>query len=83
MTQPILSPLQLLPLHVVKLIVDHVVGSSRLVYDGVHANSRQYRELLKPLLLVSHNFREIALRYYWKTFEVNLTDKTLDELHRY
>ncbi|KAJ2028568.1 hypothetical protein IWW57_002089 [Coemansia sp. S610] len=83
MTQPILSPLQLLPLHVVKLIVDHVVGSSRLVYDGVHANSRQYRELLKPLLLVSHNFREIALRYYWKTFEVNLTDKTLDELRRY
>ncbi|KAJ2414444.1 hypothetical protein GGI10_002386 [Coemansia sp. RSA 2530] len=83
MAQPIPSPLQLLPLHVVKLIIVHVTGSSRLVYDGVYADSPEYKELLKPLLSVSHNFRVIALSYYWKTFEVNLTNEVLGDLPGY
>ncbi|KAJ1814785.1 hypothetical protein LPJ60_005932, partial [Coemansia sp. RSA 2675] len=83
MAQPILSPLQLLPLHVVKLIVDHVVGSSRLRYDGIRAKPRVYRELLRPLLSVSHNFRDIALSYYWKTLKINLTNKDFGDSHGY
>ncbi|KAJ2022143.1 hypothetical protein IWW57_001676 [Coemansia sp. S610] len=83
MAQPILSPLQLLPLHVVKLIVDHVVGSSRLRYDGVQAKLRVYRELLRPLHSVSHNFRDIALSYYWKTLKINLTNKDFGDSHGY
>ncbi|KAJ2789004.1 hypothetical protein GGI18_002646, partial [Coemansia linderi] len=80
MAQPVLSPLQLLPLHVVTLIVDHVVGSSRLVYDDVRSDSRKYRELLKPLLSVSHNFRKIALSYFWKSIDVDLTTMGLGHL---
>ncbi|KAJ2791886.1 hypothetical protein GGI18_000816 [Coemansia linderi] len=83
MAQPTPSPLQSLPPHVVKLIVDHVTGSSRVVSDGVGAYSRKYWALLKPMLSVSPSFREIALSYYWKSLEVNLTNQTLDAIRGY
>ncbi|KAJ2346800.1 hypothetical protein GGH91_002079, partial [Coemansia sp. RSA 2671] len=49
-----------LPLHIVKIIVDHVVGSSRLALDGVCKYLQEYEDLLKPLQWVSRNFRAIA-----------------------
>ncbi|KAJ2114800.1 hypothetical protein IW146_002802 [Coemansia sp. RSA 922] len=79
-----LSPLQLFPLHVVKLIVDHVTGSSRMVYDGVRINSHEYRTLLKPLLWVCHNLRTVTYSRYCNNFELNLSGMPLayiDKLH--
>ncbi|KAJ2812277.1 hypothetical protein H4S07_001509 [Coemansia furcata] len=55
-----LSPLQKLPLHIVKLIVDYVVGSSRLVFDGIDKNLQADWALVKPLRLVCRNFWTIA-----------------------
>ncbi|KAJ2744825.1 hypothetical protein GGI19_006561, partial [Coemansia pectinata] len=66
------SPIQLLPLHVVKLIVSHVVDSIRLCYDGVKKDSKEYKALLKPLLQVSRNFRAIALPLYCNYFKLNI-----------
>ncbi|KAJ2041580.1 hypothetical protein IW146_000716 [Coemansia sp. RSA 922] len=75
-----LSPLQLFPLHVVRLIVNHVAGSSRMVYDGVRVNSHEYRTLLKPLLWVCHNFRTVAYSRYCNNFGLNLSSLTLEDL---
>ncbi|KAJ2868552.1 hypothetical protein GGH94_000084 [Coemansia aciculifera] len=69
-----LSLFQFFPLHVVQLIVDHVVGSSRVAFDGVHTNSREYRVLLKPLLWVCHNFRTVVYSRYCSNFELNLSN---------
>ncbi|KAJ2458687.1 hypothetical protein GGF42_001920 [Coemansia sp. RSA 2424] len=65
-----LSPLQILPSHVAKLIVNYVVGSSRLVYDGIRVNSYEYNVLLRPLLWVCHNLRAIALPLYCNRFKL-------------
>ncbi|KAJ2885178.1 hypothetical protein H4R27_001549 [Coemansia aciculifera] len=77
-----LSPFQLLPQHVVQLIVNHVAGSSRLVFDGVRVNSHEYRALLKPLLWVSHNFRAVAYSRFCNNFELNPTSLTFGDLDR-
>ncbi|KAJ2334893.1 hypothetical protein GGI00_001635 [Coemansia sp. RSA 2681] len=69
----VLSPLQVLPLHVAKLIVDHVVGCSRLVFDGIAINSDKYMGLLKPLLWSCHNLRAIAYARYCSHFYLALT----------
>ncbi|KAJ2246813.1 hypothetical protein GGI13_005294 [Coemansia sp. RSA 455] len=58
------SAFQLLPNHTIERIVDHVVGRSRVLPDGVWPNSNEYRILLRPLLLVCHGFRAIALARY-------------------
>ncbi|KAJ1925744.1 hypothetical protein LPJ71_000067 [Coemansia sp. S17] len=75
-----LSPLQVLPQHVVQLVVNHVVGSSRVVLDGVRANSHEYRMLLKPLLWVCRNFRVVAYSRYCNHFNLNLSGTPFDEL---
>ncbi|KAJ1908700.1 hypothetical protein LPJ71_003822, partial [Coemansia sp. S17] len=54
------SPLQLLPPHVVEPVVNHVVGSSRLLANGIDCYSLEYKMLLLPLLSVCHNIRAIA-----------------------
>ncbi|KAJ2868518.1 hypothetical protein GGH94_000050 [Coemansia aciculifera] len=65
--------LQKLPLHIVKLIVDHIVGSSRLVFDGVDENSQAYKKLLRPLQWVCRNFWAIAFPRYNSHIRVNMT----------
>ncbi|KAJ2446273.1 hypothetical protein GGF42_005742 [Coemansia sp. RSA 2424] len=75
-----LSPLQALPPHVAKLIVNHVVGSSRLVYGGVRVNSYAHRSLLRPLLWVCHNFRAIALPLYCSHFKLFIYSDSPDVL---
>ncbi|KAJ2044415.1 hypothetical protein H4S04_006226 [Coemansia sp. S16] len=69
---PTPSLIQLLPLHVVKLIVNHVVGSSRMKFDDVWTDSQEYKTLLKPLLWVSHNLRAIALPLYCNYFKIHI-----------
>ncbi|KAJ2331258.1 hypothetical protein GGI00_003334 [Coemansia sp. RSA 2681] len=75
-----LSPLQILPPHVAKLIVDHLVGSSRLVYGGVRTNSYAHRSLLRPLLWVCHNLRAIALPLYCSCFKLFIYSDSPDVL---
>ncbi|KAJ1822169.1 hypothetical protein LPJ60_002168, partial [Coemansia sp. RSA 2675] len=67
---PTLSIIQLLPLHVIEQIVGYIVGSSRMVFDGVFTDSQEYKELLKPLLWVSSDFRTVALPLYCNYFKV-------------
>ncbi|KAJ2757430.1 hypothetical protein GGI19_000031 [Coemansia pectinata] len=79
-----LSPLQLLPPHVVKLIVDHVAGSSRLQFDGITTDSDEYRELLAPLLWVCHNFRAFVHQRFCREYELTLeNDRDRAETRHY
>ncbi|KAJ2886728.1 hypothetical protein H4R27_000425 [Coemansia aciculifera] len=77
------SPFQFLPPHIVRLIVDHVTGSSRVVFDGVCANSHEYGFLLKPLLWVCHNFRAVAYSRYCNNFELNLSSLSFGDLDKH
>ncbi|KAJ2868232.1 hypothetical protein GGH94_000219 [Coemansia aciculifera] len=67
-----LSAFQLLPPHVVRKIVDHVAGSSRMYYDGVRHEHDVYSVLQMPLLWVCHNFRDFVYRRYCRNYELNL-----------
>ncbi|KAJ2064603.1 hypothetical protein GGI17_000930 [Coemansia sp. S146] len=67
-----LSPFQLLPPHVVQLVVNHIVGSSRLVLDGLNPNSVEYRIILKPLLYICHNLRAVAHPLYFNDYRLQL-----------
>ncbi|KAJ2822296.1 hypothetical protein FBU31_004633 [Coemansia sp. 'formosensis'] len=69
----IISPLQILPLHVVRMIVDHVVGSSRLVHDKVADGFEGHKALLLPLLSVCRNFRAAAVLRYCIICTLRLT----------
>ncbi|KAJ2880523.1 hypothetical protein H4R27_004674, partial [Coemansia aciculifera] len=61
------------------LIVNHVVGSSRILGDGVEINSNAYRVLLRPLLCVCHDFRAIAYPRYCGLFKLELSSFSHDE----
>ncbi|KAJ2426852.1 hypothetical protein GGF41_001901 [Coemansia sp. RSA 2531] len=67
-----LSAFQLLLPHVVKLIVDHVAGSSRLRYDDVTTDSDEYKLLEMPLLWVCHNFRAFVHQRFCKVLGLYL-----------
>ncbi|KAJ2873894.1 hypothetical protein GGH93_002856 [Coemansia aciculifera] len=69
---PALSIFQLLPPHVVELIVRHVVGSSRLQFDGIKPNSIEYKCLLVPLLSVCPNFHDIAFSLSCNDYRLHL-----------
>ncbi|KAJ2750970.1 hypothetical protein GGI19_004785 [Coemansia pectinata] len=68
-----LSLFQILPSHVVELIVDHVAGSGRLRFDDVTESSEGYAVLLMPLLNVCRDFRAAALARFCKTHTLDLT----------
>ncbi|KAJ2352736.1 hypothetical protein GGH92_001089, partial [Coemansia sp. RSA 2673] len=67
-----LAAVQLLPPHIVRKIVDHVAGSSRVYYDGVRNEHDVYSELQMPLLWVCHNFRDFVFKRYCKFYALNL-----------
>ncbi|KAJ2074943.1 hypothetical protein GGH13_000973 [Coemansia sp. S155-1] len=67
-----LSAFQLLPNHVVKLIVDHVAHSSRLRFDGVTTDSEEYKTLQMPLLWVCHNFRAFVRERFCRVYRLTL-----------
>ncbi|KAJ2794549.1 hypothetical protein H4S07_006728, partial [Coemansia furcata] len=62
------TPFQFLPPHIVRLIVDHIVGSSRMLADGVEPDSDEYRLLLRPLLWTCRNIRAVACSLYCVRF---------------
>ncbi|KAJ2748043.1 hypothetical protein GGI19_006290 [Coemansia pectinata] len=70
---PTPPPFQFLPLHVVRLIVDHVASSSRIEFDEVRKDSQEYKALLKLLLWVSHNVRAIVLPLYCSYFKLKVS----------
>ncbi|KAJ2570056.1 hypothetical protein GGH95_004250, partial [Coemansia sp. RSA 1836] len=73
-----LSPLQALPLHVAKLIVNHFVRSSPVLFLDTRAN--RFRTVLRPLLWVCHNLRAIALPLYCSRFKLFIYSKSPDVL---
>ncbi|KAJ2860451.1 hypothetical protein GGH94_005510 [Coemansia aciculifera] len=75
------SPFQFLPPHVVRLIVNHVVGSSRQVFADIEPNSNEWNTLLKPLLWICHNFRAVAYPLYCSRFKLELSNS--QNYHRF
>ncbi|KAJ2753966.1 hypothetical protein GGI19_002761 [Coemansia pectinata] len=67
-----LSAFQILPHHVVKLIVDHVAGCSRLRIDGVTTYSDEYKTLQMPLLWVCNNFRAFVYQRFCQVHRLTL-----------
>ncbi|KAJ2741618.1 hypothetical protein GGI20_005062 [Coemansia sp. BCRC 34301] len=67
-----LSAFQILPQHVVKMIVDHVAGCSRLRYDHIYNSSDEYKLLEMPLLWVCRNFRAFVYSRLCRKYELNL-----------
>ncbi|KAJ2826300.1 hypothetical protein FBU31_003483, partial [Coemansia sp. 'formosensis'] len=67
-----LSAFQLLPHHVVKLIVDHVSGCTRLQFDRKDAESNEYEILQQPLLGVCHSFRTLVHQRFCRKYALIL-----------
>ncbi|KAJ2826311.1 hypothetical protein FBU31_003480, partial [Coemansia sp. 'formosensis'] len=65
-----LSPIQTLPLHIVRRIVHHVAGCSRLQLDGAGYDHQKRPELLMPLLWVCRNLRDVVYSLYNQQFEI-------------
>ncbi|KAJ2834927.1 hypothetical protein GGI24_000116 [Coemansia furcata] len=68
------SSFQFLPIHIVRLIVGHVVGSSRQELTGVEPNSNKWNTLLKPLLWICKNFRAVAYPLYCSRFKLTIAN---------
>ncbi|KAJ1671294.1 hypothetical protein GGF44_000816 [Coemansia sp. RSA 1694] len=69
-----LSAFQLLPPHVMKMIVDHVAGYSHLRYDRIYKDSDEYKLLQMPLLWVCHNFCAFAHARFCSKYELKLEE---------
>ncbi|KAJ2440815.1 hypothetical protein GGF42_007502 [Coemansia sp. RSA 2424] len=69
-----LSAFQLLPEHVVKLIVDHVADCSRLHYGDICSGSEEYKLHQIPLLWVCHNFRAFICARFCGKCELQLDE---------
>ncbi|KAJ2872667.1 hypothetical protein H4R27_006642, partial [Coemansia aciculifera] len=68
-----LSLFQILPSHAIELIVYHVAGSSRLLFDDDTESPDEYTVLLMPLLSVCRDFRAAVLARYCRIHTLNLT----------
>ncbi|KAJ2859737.1 hypothetical protein GGH94_005939 [Coemansia aciculifera] len=75
-----LSAFQLLPEHVVKLIVDHVACPSRHKLDGARLTSHVSSALQIPLLWVCHNFRAFVFTRFCSDYALYLRSE-LDAYH--
>ncbi|KAJ2029427.1 hypothetical protein H4S03_007419 [Coemansia sp. S3946] len=64
--------IQILPLHIIESIVGHVVGSSRLQFDGVIEGSKGHVSLLLPLFSVCHCFRAVAISKCCRTHTLEI-----------
>ncbi|KAJ2835042.1 hypothetical protein FBU31_001705 [Coemansia sp. 'formosensis'] len=73
------TPFQFLPPHIVQIIVNYVVGSSRVLSDGILPDSIGYRMLLKPLLWTCHNFRAVAYPCYCVLYKLGFVYNLGDE----
>ncbi|KAJ1670768.1 hypothetical protein GGF38_001291 [Coemansia sp. RSA 25] len=68
------SPLQVLPLHIVELILDYVAGNSRLIFDDTSQGSSEHGELLLPLMNACSNFGAPGLERICRVYELRLSD---------
>ncbi|KAJ2068986.1 hypothetical protein GGI08_000588 [Coemansia sp. S2] len=68
------TPFQFLPPHVVRLIVNHIVGSSRQAFAGFEPNSNEWSTLLKPLLWICHNFRAVVYPLYCSRYKLAIAN---------
>ncbi|KAJ2013019.1 hypothetical protein GGI14_005573 [Coemansia sp. S680] len=66
-----LSPFQLLPPHVVELVVNHIAGTRRRIYSGSD-DPEEEAELQMPLLWVCHNFRVAVYSRFCRGYELCL-----------
>ncbi|KAJ2859676.1 hypothetical protein GGH94_005973 [Coemansia aciculifera] len=73
-----LSLFQILPAHVVQIVVSHVAGTSRLLSDGVTTASEDHKLLLVPLMWVCRNFRDIACQDFYKSNTVKINGNSVD-----
>ncbi|KAJ1669243.1 hypothetical protein GGF38_002404, partial [Coemansia sp. RSA 25] len=69
-----LSVFQLLPPHVVKMIVDYVAGCSRLCYGRISNDLDEHKLLQMPLLWVCHNFRAFIYARFCSKCELQLDE---------
>ncbi|KAJ2757433.1 hypothetical protein GGI19_000034 [Coemansia pectinata] len=56
------------------MTVDHVVGSSRVVFARIKPNSNEWNTLLKPLLWTWHNFRAVAYPLYCSRYKLAIAN---------
>ncbi|KAJ2052757.1 hypothetical protein GGI03_000663 [Coemansia sp. RSA 2337] len=68
-----LSLFQILPSHIVELIVGHVAGSSRLLFDTETESPDAYAVLLIPLMSVCRDFRAAVLTRYCRIHKLDLS----------
>ncbi|KAJ2095468.1 hypothetical protein GGI09_004856, partial [Coemansia sp. S100] len=68
-----LSLFQILPSHIVELIVGHVAGSSRLLFDNETESPDAYAVLLIPLMSVCRDFRAAVLTRYCRIHKLDLS----------
>ncbi|KAJ2061962.1 hypothetical protein GGI17_002730 [Coemansia sp. S146] len=71
-----LYPLQVLPLHIIELILDYVAGNSRLQFGGVSCGSDEYVRLLLPLATACPSFASSAFSRMFRIYSINLTKKS-------
>ncbi|KAJ2013822.1 hypothetical protein GGI13_002100 [Coemansia sp. RSA 455] len=76
---PALSPLQILPIHAVEMIVDHVANNIRLAFNNSNDTTRptKYYRLQIPLLWVCRNFRAVVYLRFFKCYELRF-DRNID-----
>ncbi|KAJ2336548.1 hypothetical protein GGI00_000768 [Coemansia sp. RSA 2681] len=58
----------------VKLIVDHIAGCSRLYYADIDMGLEEYNLLQMPLLWVCHNFRAFVYARFCGTCKLKLDE---------
>ncbi|KAJ2088811.1 hypothetical protein GGI13_002723 [Coemansia sp. RSA 455] len=76
---PTLSPFQLLPLHIVRMVVNHLVGNTRLLSSGVTPGTEEYKWKLLRLLWVCQNFRTVAAARFYRVNSQNIGDDYSDD----
>ncbi|KAJ2838137.1 hypothetical protein FBU31_000988 [Coemansia sp. 'formosensis'] len=72
-----LSPLEILPIHIVELILDHVTSTSRRRFDDVSVDSEdfeEYAKLVMPLLASCPNFAPPIYARIFRVYDMYLTD---------
>ncbi|KAJ2746829.1 hypothetical protein GGI20_001060 [Coemansia sp. BCRC 34301] len=67
-----LSALQLLPQHIVEMIVDYVASCSHLWHDRCNSDPDDSKQLQIPLLYVCHNFRALVYSRFCAEYRLNL-----------
>ncbi|KAJ2053736.1 hypothetical protein GGI08_004749 [Coemansia sp. S2] len=71
----LLSVFQILPLHIVQAVVDHIENGSRQTFDGLKDTHLERSTLSVQLLWVCHNLREVVLARYCNNYQLFIRSK--------